>query len=126
MSEAEVWVADDNPAVSQSVVLLLLAHSMRARTMSSGAEVLRLLAQGERPSCLILDLKMPSNGGAVLAHIAADPSLTFPVVVVAGDPSWLPKSSADRAGAVLAKSGEPLELVGAVKTALAGAGGGAT
>jgi len=58
-----VMVVDDDILATKAVVMLLQRHGYEMVSASSGAECLKLLADGTQPDVLVLDVKMPEMSG---------------------------------------------------------------
>jgi DNA-binding response OmpR family regulator len=56
-------VVDDDLLATKAVVMLLQRHGYDMVSASSGAECLKLLADGAQPDVLVLDVKMPEMSG---------------------------------------------------------------
>jgi two-component system cell cycle response regulator len=117
MSRLRVLVADDEPAVLESVTWLLQEHGFEVTGARTGAECLAALEQ-RRPDLLVLDLALPDvEGYTLLERVAADPrGVDVPVLVLSALP---PEEAAVRAlglGAVdfVRKPFRPRELVARV------------
>jgi PAS domain S-box-containing protein len=81
---SRVLVAEDDADIRRSVVEVLTGEGYEVITASDGREALDLLAGGERPCLILLDLMMPSmSGWDVLEALRADRRLaSLPVVVL--------------------------------------------
>ena len=77
-----VLIVDDDPAIRDTLVRVMVSEGLRPVTASNGEEGL-LRAAELRPALIILDVKMPKvDGWTVLAALKADPDLAdIPVVV---------------------------------------------
>ncbi len=58
-----VMVVDDDILATKAVVMLLQRHGYEMVSASSGAECLKMLADGTQPDVLVLDVKMPEMSG---------------------------------------------------------------
>ena len=58
-----VMVVDDDLLATKAVVMLLQRHGYEMVSASSGAECLKMLADGAQPDVLVLDVKMPEMSG---------------------------------------------------------------
>jgi len=56
-------VVDDDLLATKAVVMLLQRHGYEMVSASSGAECLKMLADGAQPDVLVLDVKMPEMSG---------------------------------------------------------------
>jgi CheY-like chemotaxis protein len=84
----EVLVIDDDPDLRETLLLLLADRGCTVTAVPSGREALDLLAAGNRPNLILLDLMMPEmNGWQFLDHVRADPALaSIPVVIMTAHP----------------------------------------
>lgn len=84
MSAAPILVVDDDPAIRESLTEVLQDEGYAVLTATNGAEALRLLREGARPSVILLDLMMPvQDGYGFRAEQRQDPTLSdIPVIVV--------------------------------------------
>lgn len=76
-----VFVVDDDPAVLDSVQLLLRSVGLDAETFSSAREFLDAY-DPERPGCLVLDIRMPGMSGLELQARLDSMGSTLPIVFV--------------------------------------------
>jgi CheY-like chemotaxis protein len=88
-SGAAVLVVEDEPDIRETFRDVLETEGYSVRCAANGREALAALAEGPRPSLILLDLMMPEmNGYDLLQALRADHALsTIPVTVVsaAGD-----------------------------------------
>jgi len=77
-----VWVADDDPAIRWVLQKALEQEGLACRGYENAEDVLEHLAQGNRPSVLVTDIRMPgADGLALLAEVQRScPQL--PVIVI--------------------------------------------
>lgn len=81
--EVVVYVVDDDEATRDSMGLLLQTVGLETAPFGSPTEFLRSFAP-DRPSCVVLDLRMPEmNGVETLARLR-DRSNTVPVIFLTG------------------------------------------
>lgn len=114
-----IWVVDDNSAVAESLAALLIASGFKAMAMTSGRLALERLRAGEQPALMVLDLRMPGNGGNdVLEQIAFHPEWTFPVIVSTGCEELLSDALVSRVAAVLPKTVDPMVMIAHIRGAL--------
>ena len=69
-----VFVVDDDASVRRSLTRLLRSAGFEVETFVSAEDFLSA-AHAERPSCLVLDLRMPGIGGLDLQHRLAEAGL---------------------------------------------------
>ncbi len=80
-----VLVCDDDPVVVEEFATLLRAHGYRPIPVTDGAQAIAL-ARAQRPSAVVLDLRMPGTTGAQVMAALRSTSVThdIPVVVMSG------------------------------------------
>jgi len=83
MRNHTILLADDDDDIRESVSELLEDEGYRVVLARDGAEALRVLKDGLRPSLFLLDLMMPGvDGWAVLEELRGDVELSaLPIVV---------------------------------------------
>jgi DNA-binding NtrC family response regulator len=116
---ARILIVDDDPAVLRGVGGLLRDEGLRTAEARSVAEAERLLHGPEAPDLMLLDLRMPGEGG--LDWLARLQPLPLPVVVLSGEASPTDAVSALRLGAAdfVEKPPSPERLLTSIKNALA-------
>jgi FixJ family two-component response regulator len=119
MSEAIVFIVDDDPSASKGVARLLASADYRTEVFASAAEFLAR-ERYDGPACLVLDLQMPGMSGLDLQKnlIASDRDLAIVFMTGRGD---IPSSvAAMKGGAVdfLQKPFEGKDLIAAVAAAI--------
>jgi putative two-component system response regulator len=95
-----ILVADDAPAVLETLTELLASDGHDVITARDGSEALRT-AYRDRPDLILLDVTMPGASGLDLCrHLKADPDVRFtPVVLVSGSGTHADRLHAIEAGA---------------------------
>lgn len=84
MTEAAlVHIVDDDPAVRDSLQMLLDAAGLGARTYSSAAEFLGAAA-ALRSGCVLTDVRMPDIDGLTLQRRLTELGSRLPVVIMTG------------------------------------------
>jgi two-component system, LuxR family, response regulator FixJ len=81
MSDATVFLIDDDPAVRDSLSLVLSLKGMRTQLFAS-AEAFLETYRPERRGCVLTDLQMPEMNGLELQQSLRARSWTLPVVVL--------------------------------------------
>ncbi len=119
MSVPNIYVVDDDPAVRESLDLLLESAGHSVRTFSSSHDFLAEAASLER-GCMIVDLVMPKLDGLELQRVLAERDLDFPVIVITGHGDIPTAVRAIRAGAVdfVEKPFTAEAILGSVRRAL--------
>ncbi len=80
---AVVYVVDDEPAVRDSLEVLLRSVHLDVRTFASASDFLS--ASVKRPGCLLLDIRMPGMDGFELRKRIAGTDHDLPFVIITGD-----------------------------------------
>ncbi|MBI2959328.1 MAG: response regulator transcription factor [Betaproteobacteria bacterium] len=113
-----VYIVDDEPAVRESLALLLRLHGFVSRGFASGEEFLSACAPGWA-GCVLLDLRMPGMSGLALQAAMADRGITLPVVVVTAHGDVAAARAMLKAGALdfLEKPLDKNQLLAAVRAA---------
>jgi two-component system nitrogen regulation response regulator NtrX len=116
---ARILIVDDDPAVLRGVGGLLRDEGLRTIEARSVAEAERLLQGPEGPDLMLLDLRMPGEGG--LEWLARLQPLPLPVVVLSGEASASDAVTALRLGAAdfVEKPPSPERLLTSIKNTLA-------
>ena len=115
-----VHVVDDDPAVRESLALLLDAAGFSVRTHPD-AESLLAAAEMLTPGCVLTDVRLPGMDGLALQRQLAARGVTVPVVVMTGHADVPLAVAAMKAGAVdfLQKPFAEAELLAVLRQALA-------
>ena len=93
-----VFVVDDDVSVRESLELLILSAGWRPETFASAEEFLEL-SRIDGPSCLVLDLKLPSLNGLDLQKRIID-RVDLPIIFITGYGDVPTTVEAMKAGAV--------------------------
>ena len=117
--DATVYVVDDDVSVRRSLERLLRSVGLRVVTFGSAREFLDY-RDVIRPSCLVLDVRMPGQNGLDLHESLNASGRTIPVVFITGNGDIPMAVRAMKAGAVdfLAKPFDDKELLDAVHQAI--------
>jgi len=120
MNTAIVHIVDDDPAVRESLALLLDVHGFRTRSYPDASSFLERCDLSQ-PGCLVLDLRMPGIGGAELQAELARREADLPILIVTAHGDVSATRAAFRAGAIdfIEKPIDPDAIVAAVEDALA-------
>jgi CheY-like chemotaxis protein len=94
-----ILVVEDDEDIRTMVCLILELQGFRPVPSYDGLDALRILAEEEPPSLILLDIMMPRMGGEELmsALLASSRLSTIPVVVMSGDNQS--REKAERSGA---------------------------
>jgi FixJ family two-component response regulator len=119
LADATVYVVDDDVSVRRGLERLLRSAGHRVVTFGSARE---FLEHGDvvRPSCLVLDIRMPGQNGLDLHETLVASGRDIPVVFITGNGDIPMAVRAMKAGAVdfLAKPFDDKELLDAVHQAI--------
>jgi RNA polymerase sigma factor (sigma-70 family) len=80
-SDPTVFVVDDDPAVGDSIRLLLKSVGLRSEVFLSAADFLDAY-EIDKPGCLVLDVRMPGMSGLDLQAHLHEMGSTLPVIFV--------------------------------------------
>ena len=81
-SKSTVFVLDDDPAVQESLSVLVQMMGLPTECYSSVSEFLDVY-DASRPGCLLLDLRLPGGGDSLLKKLS-DLKSPLPVIVITG------------------------------------------
>ena len=89
MTDAQVYVVDDDPDVREALAWLLRSRHMSCRSFESAESLLALLESAEwqaQPCCLLLDVRMPGMSGLALFDLLVHRGLSrcLPVIFLTG------------------------------------------
>lgn len=119
MSEATVYIVDDDAGIGRALCRLVRAIGLDAVAFSS-AQAFLDHPRSTGPACLVLDVRMPGLGGLDLQARLDEARHTLPIVFVTGHGSVPASVRAMKGGAVdfLQKPFNEDELIAAVQRAL--------
>jgi FixJ family two-component response regulator len=119
--EATVFVVDDDPSVRRGLERLLRAAGYRVEAYASAEQFLEA-GHVDGPGCLVLDIRMPGQGGLDLQQILADRGSLLPIIFITGHGDVPTVVRAMKGGAVdfLLKPFDDEDLLAAVHQALTG------
>lgn len=83
MTDATVFVVDDDQAVRDSLQQLLQAVGLRVQTYASARDFL-LAYRPDTPGCLVLDIRMPGMGGLDLQAQLIEQGVQLPIIFLTG------------------------------------------
>lgn len=114
-----VLVVDDDPDIRASLTDMFNSVGMDTLVFASTAELLKH-AMPDRPSCLILDLRLPGSSGLDLQAQLAEDGVNIPIIFITGYADVPTSVRAMKAGALdfLPKPFREQELLDAVAEAL--------
>jgi FixJ family two-component response regulator len=114
-----IYVLDDDVSVGTALKLLLTQHDFRVEVFTHANEFLAF-KHPKLPSCLVLDIQLPTINGFALQDIMAKRGLMTPIVFITGHGNISMSVKAMKAGAVdfLPKPFTEEELLKAIKAAI--------
>ena len=120
MSDAIVYVVDDDEAVRRSLARLVRSVGLKVDTFASAQAFLEHKGQN-RPSCLVLDVRLPGLSGLDLQTAMGQSQRTMPIIFITGLGNVPMTVRAMKGGAqdFLEKPFEDQELLDAIQRALA-------
>lgn len=83
MSEPTVHVVDDEPAIRDSLAMLLRSVGLATRTFPSAGAFLEAFGP-QTDGCLVADVRMPGMSGLELQEALAARGSTLPVIIITG------------------------------------------
>jgi two-component system, LuxR family, response regulator FixJ len=121
MAEPTVYVVDDEPAIRDSLAMLLRSVGLQARTFPSARDFLAGYVHTASPACLIADVRMPGMSGLELQETLRATDATLPVIIITGHGDIAMAVRAMKAGAAdfIEKPFNEQVLLDAVHRALA-------
>ena len=113
------YIVDDDPAVRDSLALLLRLQGFSTRVFASGEEFLSAYSP-KWAGCLVLDLRMPGMSGLALQSAMAERGIKLPVIVVTAHGDVAAARAMLKAGALdfIEKPLDDSQLVVAIRGAL--------
>lgn len=79
-----VHVVDDDAGLRRSIRFLLDSMGWGVRLYASAEEFLELVAPVTQPSCLLLDIRMPSMSGLELQQVLREKHVALPILFMTG------------------------------------------
>src|ERR1700722_19702111 len=114
-----VIVIDDDPDVRDSLGRLLRSVSLESRLYGSVAEFLSA-GRPDGPTCLVLDVRLPGQGGLDFQRELASASVRLPIIFITGHGDIAMSVQAMKGGAIefLTKPFRDQDLLDAVQSGL--------
>ncbi|MFK4825745.1 response regulator transcription factor [Paenochrobactrum sp. BZR 588] len=112
-----VFVIDDDASIRIAIEDLLASIGLEAVTFASASEFLEYNREKTRPSCLILDVRMPGQSGTDFYRYTRENGINIPVIFITGhgDISMGVKAIKDGALEFLTKPFKDHELIEVVQ-----------
>jgi FixJ family two-component response regulator len=119
-SGAMIYVVDDDVSVCRALAMLLKTHGFKVETFTQASGFLAF-KHPKVPSCLVLDIRLPSINGFALQDIMAKRGIVTPIVFITGHGDILMSVKAMKAGAIdfLPKPFTQKQLLNAITLAVA-------
>jgi two-component system response regulator FixJ len=120
--EPRVYVVDDDPAVRDSVCMLLQTEGLATEAYASGAALLSAASPDMR-GCILLDVRLPDMSGLDVQHALAKMAVRLPVIMITAYADVPLAVRAMKAGAIdfIQKPYSDAELLRSIRGALLGA-----
>ena len=83
MLKPTVFVVDDDSDVRGALRWLMESVDLNVKTYANGRDFLDTY-EGERPACLVLDIRMPNMSGLDLQGALVAKGIDIPVIIVTG------------------------------------------
>ena len=80
---ATIYVVDDDVSVCRALSLLLKSHGFKVETFTRATEFLAF-KHLKAPSCLVLDIRLPSINGLTLQKTMTQRGLSIPIIFITG------------------------------------------
>jgi two-component system, LuxR family, response regulator FixJ len=118
-NDATVFIIDDDPAVRQSLTVLMRAMNLRAEAYES-AQMFLDRFDASRPGCLLVDVRMPGMSGLSLLEQFSRDEIPLPAIVMSAYGDVPTAVRAMKAGAIdfLEKPCRDQQLWDAIQEAL--------
>jgi FixJ family two-component response regulator len=119
MTTATVYIVDDDPAVRDSLTLMIAQEGIPVQTFASAEDFL-VAATAEIFGCVIIDIRMPAMDGLQLQEALTKRNILLPIIFLSGHGDIPMSVRAIKAGAVdfLTKPVTRIKLVAAVRAAI--------
>lgn len=114
MAARSILIIDDDPGILTTIASILKFEGYQVQTASNGAEGLSLL-EGDPPSLVILDMRMPILDGWGFARTLDERGMRLPILVVTAAPDASRWAQEINAQGYLAKPFDLMELLAAVE-----------
>lgn len=115
-----IYVVDDDESICRALALLLKSHGFKVETFTQAASFLAF-KHPKVPSCLVLDIRLPSINGFALQEIMAKRGILIPIIFITGHGDIPMSVKAMKAGAIdfLPKPFTQKQLLNAIILAIA-------
>ncbi|ACL63072.1 response regulator transcription factor [Methylobacterium nodulans] len=111
-----IFIAEDDPALLNSLAFMLQGEGYRVVTFESGSELLSAFP-GAKPGCVLLDYVMPGMSGLEVYHQLRERGVDVPVLLLTGHPDPSIRRRAREAGLPLIEKPLAQDLLSAIEAA---------
>lgn len=118
----EIHVVDDDPAVRDSLRMLLEASGQTVKVYADAESFIAAGMKGNGPGCVVADVRMPGLSGLDLLRILQDRDIDLPLIVITGhaDVSMAVQALKEGASDFIEKPFDDSVFLAAVSKALSG------
>lgn len=118
----EIHVVDDDPAVRDSLRMLLEASGQTVKVYADAESFIAAGMKGNGPGCVVADVRMPGLSGLDLLRILQDRDIDLPLIVITGhaDVSMAVQALKEGASDFIEKPFDDAVFLAAVNKALSG------
>jgi FixJ family two-component response regulator len=115
-----VFVIDDDAAIRDALGSLIRSIGLGVETFRSPADFLKSEPPKTRPSCLVLDVRLPGTSGLDFQRRLAEANLDIPIIFITGHGDVQMSVRAMKAGAIdfLTKPFRDQDLIDAIQASL--------
>lgn len=119
MTTASVFIVDDDPAVRDSLTLMIAQEEIPVQTFASAEDFLAACS-ADTFGCVIVDIRMPTMDGLQLQEALSQKDILLPIIFLTGHGDIPMSVRAIKAGAIdfLTKPVTRIKLLASVRTAI--------
>src|ERR1700694_1555661 len=121
LSRGEIFVVDDDPAIRETLSVVLSAGGYQVICFADGAALLAV-ARNRPPSCILLDVNIPGKSGLDILRELHGEEYPAPIFIISGQGDIAMAVSAIKSGALdfIEKPFRGSEIVGRLDEAIGG------
>jgi FixJ family two-component response regulator len=118
-SEATVYIVDDDPAIRESLTLMIGQEKIAVKTFASAEDFIEA-CQLMRLGCIIIDIRMPGMNGMQLQEALSQRKILLPIIFLTGHGDIPMSVRAMKAGALdfLTKPVTREKLMSSIRSAI--------